>query len=203
MSNTFAPFGLRPAQRNDGVSPNYALQTRPIYYTDSNNIGLGDPVKTVSSGANQGTLDIASTNSQVAGVFWGVSYVDNVLGQVWRPSWTGPSTAVVNTVSANYIPDAGMVYEIQAGNSSAAIGQTSIGLNAAFASTSLGVPTTTSGISKAYLDASTIATTNTLPMRIVGFSTGFFNQAQNDPTSAYPVLLVTLNNLDATNTTGV
>lgn len=203
MTNTFAPFGLRPSQRSDGVSPNYAIQTRPIYYTNANKIAFNDPVKTVSSGTNQGTLDIAASTTQVAGVFLGCNYVDNVLGLVFRPAWTAPSTAVINTVSANYIPDSGMVYEIQAGNSTAAIGQTTIGLNASFASTSLGVPTTTSGISVAYLDASTIATTNTLPLRIVGYSQGFFNGAQNDPTSANPVLLVTLNNLDATNTTGV
>lgn len=200
MANTLAPFGLRYVSRNDGAQPNYAIQTRPIYYTNASQIGYGDPVRTVSTGINQGTLTIASTGTQVAGVFIGCTYTDSVLGLVERPSWAAPTTAIAGSVAAKYIPDSNAVFEIQAGNTAITVGQTSIGLNAAFGT--IPVPNS-AGISAAFLDATTIATTNTLPLRIIGYSTGFYNGAPNDPTSPYPVLLVTLNNLDATNTTGV
>jgi hypothetical protein len=176
------------------------ISYRPIYYTDTNKIAYGDAVKTVSSGVAQGTLDIATTNAQYAGVFIGCTYTDSVLGYVERPAWTAPTTAVLGSVNAKYIPDQEAVFEIQVGNLTTAVTQTSIGLNAAFGG--LGSPTTTSGISNAYLDGATIATTNTLPLRIIGYSQGFFNGAANDPTSANPVLLVTMNVGDATTTTG-
>lgn len=201
MSNVYAPFGLHYVQRSDGAQPNYAIQTKPIFYTDSSKIGYGDAVRTPSTGVNQGYLSLASTNTQVAGVFIGCYYTDSVLGYVERPSWTQPSTAVIGTVVGKYIPDMQAVYEIQVGNLATPVNQTSIGLNAAFGTTN-GVPNA-AGFSVAYLDGATIATTNTFPMRIIGFSTGFFNGGQNDPTSANPVVLVTLNNLDASNTTGV
>jgi hypothetical protein len=200
MSNVLAPFGLREAGRQDGASPNFAISTRPIYYTNSSTIGYGDAVKTVTSGVAQGTLTIASATSQYAGVFIGCSYVDSVLGFVERPAWLAPSTAVAGSVNAKYIPDTNALFEIQVGNLTTPLTQTAIGLNAGFGG--LGAPTTTSGISTAYLDGSTIATTSTLPLRIVGFSTGFFNNAANDPTSANPVVLVAMNVGDANVTTG-
>lgn len=201
MANVYAPFGMRESSRDDGAQPNYAINYRPIFYTDSNKIGYGDGVKTVSSGVNQGYLSITSTNGQIAGTFIGCSYVDSVLGLVERPSWTAPSTAVLGSVNAKYIPDGDAVFEIQVGNLVTAVPQSSIGLNAAFGG--LGTPTTTSGISQAYLDGATIGTTNTLPLRIIGYSQGFFNGAANDPASANPVMLVTFNNCDTNSQTGV
>lgn len=200
MANVYAPFGMRYIQRNEGSVPNYMIQTKPIYYTNANKIGYGDPVKTVTSGINQGTMDIASTNTQYAGTFIGCAYTDSVLGLVERPSWAAPSTAVLGSVVGKYIPDDTAVYEIQVGNLTSAVTQTSIGLNAAFG-TSNGLPNA-AGFSVAYLDGATIATTNTLPLRIIGYSTGFFNGAQNDPTSANPVLLVVPNNIDSNISTG-
>lgn len=197
MANTYAPFGLRYIGRRDGAEPNYALNTRPIYYTDSNKIAFGDPVKTVTSGISQGYASLSSTNSQILGVAFGVQYVDSNLGLVERPAWTAPSTAVASSVTAKIVSDSDAVFEIQVGNLTTALTQTSIGLNAAMGG--LGVPSTTSGISAAYLDGATIATTNTLPLRIVGFGTSI----TNDPTSAYPVVQVVFNNSDAVNTTGV
>jgi hypothetical protein len=201
MSNVYAPFGLHYIQRQDGAQPNYAIQTKPIFYTDSSTIGYGDPVQTQSSGVNQGYLHLAGTNTQMAGVFIGCYYTDSVLGYVERPSWTQPSTAVIGTVVGKYIPDSDAVFEIQVGNLTTPVTQTSIGLNAAFGTTN-GVPNK-AGFSTAYLDGSTIATTSTLPLRILGYSTGFFNGAQNDPTSANPVLIVAMNNSDANSSTGV
>lgn len=201
MTNVLAPFGLRYVGRNDGAEPNYAISYQPIYYTDSNKVAYGDAVKTVTSGINQGYASLSGTNTQISGVFLGCFYTDSVLGLVERPAWTAPSTAIQGSVQAKIIPDANAVFEIQVGNLTTAISQTSIGLNAAMGS--LGNPSTTAGISNAYLDGSTIATTNTLPLRIVGFSQGFFNGAQNDPTSANPVVLVRFNVADSNTTTGV
>lgn len=196
MSNTLAPFGARYTNRVDGAEPNYQISTAPIYYTNPNTIGYGDVVKTVTSGANQGTLDIAGTGSQVAGVFIGCSYVDSVLGYVERPSWSAPSTAVSGSVVGKYIPDVNAVFEMQVGNFTSAITQTSIGLNIGIGG--LGTPNS-AGYSIAYADGSTIGTTTVLPFRIIGYGTG----VNNDPTSANPVLRLVLNNCDLNSRAGV
>ena len=201
MANTYAPFGMRYINRRDGASPNYAIQTRPIFYTDSGKIAQYDVVKTGTTGYNQGYITQGSTNSQNVGLFVGCQYTDSVLGLVERPAWLAPSTAVAGSVNAKIIPDQDALFEIQVGNLTTPLNQTSIGLNAAFGG--VGAPTTTSGISTMYLDGSTIATTSTLPLRIVGFSAGIFNGALNDPTSANPVVLVQFNNIDNNNLTGV
>ena len=201
MANVYAPFGLRYISRRDGAQPNYAVQTRPIFYTDSGKIAQYDVVKTGTSGYNQGYITQGSTNSQNVGLFIGVQYTDSILGLVERPSWTAPSTAIAGSVNAKIVPDQDGLFEIQVGNLATPLTQTSMGLNAALGG--LGSPTTTSGISVAYLDGSTIATTSTLPLRIVGFSTGLFNGQLNDPTSANPVVLVQFNNIDNNNLTGV
>ncbi len=209
MANTYAPFGMRYVGREDGATYTFAISSRPIWYTNSNKIAYGDPVKTISTaGITQGTLDIATTGSQYAGVVIGVQYTDSVLGLVERPAWLAPSTAIANynattntttsSVIAKFIPDGDASFEIQANG---VLTYTSVGLNAGFGG--LGNPTTTSGISQAYLDTTLVGTSPTLPLRIIGFSQGIFNGQVNDPTSAYPVVLVTMNNGDTFNTTGV
>ncbi len=199
MSNVNSPFGFRYSRRLDGAEPNYQIATRPIASTNANKIGYGDPVKTGASGATylQGYLDIAATNSQMTGVFIGCSYVDSVLGYVERPSWTAPSTAVAGTVVGKIILDPMAVFECQVGNLTTAVPQTNMGLNANFGGT--GTPTTTSGISVAYLDGGTIQTTNSLNFRLIGFS----GAVNNDPLSANPIVEVIINNGDYNTTTGV
>lgn len=199
MTNTLAPFGFRYVSRVDGGEPNYAITNRPIASTNTNKIGFGDPVKTGAVGATflQGYIDIAATGAQMTGIFIGCSYVDSVLGYVERPAWTAPSTAVAGSVMAKYIPDADAMFEAQVGNLTTPLTQANIGNNANFGGA--GTPNTLSGISIAYIDGATIATTNSLNFRIVGFGPG----VNNDPTSANPVVQVILNNSDYNTTTGI
>jgi hypothetical protein len=202
MSNTLAPFGFRYIGRDDGAQPNYAISYKQIYYTDSNKIAFGDPVKTVSAtGANQGYMTLGTTNTQVLGIFIGCYYTDSNLGYVENKYWNAPTTALINTCQGKFIGDRDAQFEVQIGNLTTAITQTSIGLNAAFGGA--GTPTTTSGISTAYIDGATIQTTNTLPFRIQAFSQGYFNGAANDPTSANPIVNVILNSADINSLTGV
>ena len=199
MSNVSSPFGFRPSRRLDGAEPNYQISVRQIASTNANKIGYGDPVKTGASGATylQGYLDLATAGSQFSGIFIGCSYVDSVLGYVERPSWAAPSTAVAGSVLGKYIPDPMMVFECQVGNYTSAVTQANIGNNANFGGT--GTPTTASGISVAYLDGATIATTNTLNFRIIGFS----GAVNNDTTSANPIVEVIINSGDYNTTTGI
>lgn len=199
MANTYAPFGFRPSRRLDGAEPNYQIAARPLASTNTNKIGYGDPVKTGASGATflQGYLDIATTGSQMTGIFIGCSYTDTQLGYVERPAWLAPTTAVAGSVVGKVILDPMMVFEVQVGNDTSALTQANMGNNINLGGA--GSPTTTSGISQAYVDGATIATTNTLNFRLIGFSPA----VNNDPTSANPIVEVIINNGDYNTTTGI
>lgn len=201
MSNTLAPFGFRYISRDDGAQPNYAISYKPIFYTDSSKIAFGDPVKTATTGVNQGYMTLGTTNSQILGIFLGVDYTDSNLGFQTNKAWLAPSTAVSGSVNGKYIGDGDAMFEAQVGNLTTAVNQTSIGLNAAFGGA--GTPTTTSGISQAYIDGATFATTNTLPFRVYAFSQGLFNGQLNDTSSANPIVNVILNAADTNSQTGV
>ena len=201
MSNTLSPFGFRLASRADGAQPNYAIQYRQIAYNNTNKFGFGDPVKTL----NTGYIDAATAGSTFSGIFLGCEYVDtNFARKVYFPNWSAPSTATQYTVLAKVCMDPKALFVCQIGNDTSVKTQSIIGQNANFGG---GGAPNSAGISTAYLDGSTIATTSTLNFRIVGFAGGdntylTTGYVGNDPTSANPLVLVALNNCDWNTTTG-
>lgn len=181
MSNTSAPNGLTYMFPLNGTEPNIATRRAPILYTNPNSIGYGDPV--IQSG---GYIDKWSSGV-MTGVFYGCEYTDSTYGWVISKAWTAPSTAVSGSVEAIISVDNTAVFQIQAGNSSTTgVTIAQVGLNAAFGS--VGAPS--SGNSTAYLDVTTISTTSTLPVKIVGFGTS----PTNDVNSAYNWVQVIMNN---------
>ena len=77
MANTNTPFGLRPSQYSLGTG--WSGQTRTYYIpsTDGNAYAVGDPVKTLSGGADPSgvpavTLATAGTGNAIRGVITGV-----------------------------------------------------------------------------------------------------------------------------------
>jgi hypothetical protein len=139
------------------------------------NIQYGDPVIITNTGSTRGTLarfnatttaaTITSTGGGFGyvGVFVGVTFTDPVYGTVFRQNYTAGNTAT--DIQAYVVDDPDALFQVQADDS---LGQTALGCNAALIQTVAG----SSGVninSGVGLDASSIATTNTLPVRIVDF----------------------------------
>ena len=196
MSNINAPYGFQQSSTITGASPNYVVLERQIASNNTHQIGNGDPVIELSTGY----IDYAlSTSTIILGVFNGCKYYDTSQQKtIWSPYWTGASTALSGSITAYVIVDPQATYKVQAGNSSTTgVTLANIGLNATFGGQ--GSPVAGSGVSQAFLDVTTISTTNTLPFRIVGYA----QTPNNDSTSAYSSVIVKINTQSYNQSTGV
>ena len=177
MALTLAPYGLRPLNLLGGQS--YAGSTRlyaiPASYAV--NIQFGDPVVVTNTGSTRGTLarfnatttatTVTSTGGGFGfvGVFLGCTFTDPIYGRVFRQNYGASNPAT--DIQAYVVDDPDALFQIQADNT---LGQTALGCNASLIQTvagSAGV-NINSGVA---LQASSIGTANTLPLRIVDFVT--------------------------------
>ena len=176
MATTSAPYGIRPvnrlgAQSFAGATRLYAI---PSGYAVS--IQTGDPVIVTNTGSTRGTVarmnatttatTITSTGGGFGfvGVFMGCTYTDPVFGKIFRQTY--PAGTVASDIQAYVADDPDQVFQIQADE---ALNQTALGCNASLIQTVAGSSGyVASGLG---LDASSIATANTLPLRIVDFVT--------------------------------
>lgn len=197
MANVLAPFGFRWARQLTGTAPNCAQSVRKISASYATAIYHGDPVVSESTGYIEQA--VAGT-SPIAGIFAGCKYHSTSQGRtLWNNYW--PGNDATGDVEAYIIDDPQAVFMVQANAGPVALAD--VGNNANFA---LGTGTASSGLSGATLDASTVATTSTLPFRIIGYlgDTNFPAVGPgSDPTSEYNYVLVTLNNQDFKQLTGV
>lgn len=177
MALTLSPYGLRPLNLLGGQS--YAGSTRlyAIPATYAVNIQFGDPVIITNTGSTRGTVarfnatttatTVTSTGGGFGfvGVFLGCTFTDPVYGRVFRQNYGAGNTAT--DIQAYVVDDPDALFQIQADNT---LGQTALGCNAALIQTvagSAGV-NINSGVA---LQASSVATAATLPVRIVDFVT--------------------------------
>jgi len=200
MANIFTPFGFRFAGLVNASSPNYALTERQIASTNGTAIYKGDPVVQLNTGY---IAQATAGTTQIAGILDEVSWVSVSQGRrVWSPYWPG-SDAVAGSVRAYIIDSPDATFLVQTGNGGPFVLANS-GTNANFA---LGTGTAANGMSGAYLDFATLATTNTLPFRVLNVAgqPGFPTQVGNgsDGTTAYNLALVTFNNQDYKSLTGI
>lgn len=193
MSNTQAPNGFSVLSRYDGAAPNYPFVYRQIASSNTTVIGFGDPVEDLGNGY----IDLAAgATTTIYGIFIGCEYVDSSIGKRWSLSWPGVTTGVSGTIQAHIINDPSAQFLVQAGGATPIVNFTDIGANATFGGA--GAPNA-AGISTAYLDASTVNTTNTLAFRIMGFG----QRPDNDVTSNYNWAVVKMNNQVFNTTTGL
>jgi hypothetical protein len=191
MANTLAPFGFRLAKRGAGSAPNFELIKARILHSDSTKIYRGDPVKMQSTGyIAQWTASTAV--SQLWGIFSHCKYLSTSQGKtVNSPYWPG-ADAASGTVEAYLVPcvmSPTPVFVVQ--NSGTAITQADVGANA---DVSIGTGSTVGGcFSGATLDQSTLATTATLPFRIVGLYEGAEGANGMDHASSYNWVYVAAN----------
>lgn len=166
MSNTAAPYGLRPVNLIGGQP--YAGSTRLIKIASgyAANIFFGQPVSVVANGVVEvAAVTTTAPATGVTGVFVGCTYTDpNLNIPVYKQYW--PTGTVASDAFAYIVDDPDIVMQVQADDT---VPQTALGanisLNASSGSTGTGNSTTSA-------DVAGIAVTAALPLRIVGFVNG-------------------------------
>lgn len=192
MANTLAPFGFSESSNLNGA-PTYQMSQRRVASTNATAIYKGDPVTQLNTGY---IAQSAAGTTQISGVFTGCEYQSvSQKKPVWSPYWPGSDAS--GDVLCSVIDQPNAVFRVQ-GN--AQIPFSAVGNNANFA---LGTGNASTGMSGATLDVSTIATTSTLPFKIVGLVSDPPGSNGADTTTAYNWAYVTFNWQDYKSTTGI
>lgn len=180
-----APFGARPAKSLSSRHNSTGNEIYPIASGYNTNIFYGDFVDLLADGTIAKATGTATINT--IGVFLGCEYTEPNLNYRLRGQYYPANTVgvlgSVNQINAYIATDPEAVFLMQANGS---VGLDSVGSNAAIVQTN-GV--TQIGNSRNALDQSTIATTNTLPLRILGIDQGPLNA----PGDAFTNVLVKIN----------
>lgn len=195
MANANAPFGLWPERQTSGQYWTGAANTYFIPSSYGSNLFLGDPmVPTGTSDANGipgVTLATAGSSNYTLGPIVGiVSGGEPIIPvtrdlPIYHPASTGQYVLIADDVD--------MMFKIQEDGNA--------GTNASFGNANLvaGSGSTVTGYSGWQLQSSSVATTNTLQLRILWP----LRVSNNTPGTTNSVWLVTINLHSLSNTTGV
>jgi len=192
MANTNGSFGLRPVGTVGQNGNTGGLTEYRIASDNTNKMYQGSPVKPLAAGVIDIVGAAAGGTVGLLGVFWGCEYVSSSTGKtVWSNTWPGSGADSTYPVKAFVYDDPMQVFVIasDATLTDEATARAHVFANANFSTATTGDDTT--GLSAGRLAVSTIATTNTLNLRVMGI--------QQDPDNAdfaaagIPVL-VRLNN---------
>lgn len=181
MSATATPMGAEPV---GGLSAcgSFSGKVRHIKIASgyATNIFYGDFVKLVNTGTIE--KDAGTATATPVGIFMGCFYTDpNTSQPTFNQMW--PTGTVASDAMAYVLDDPDAVFRMQGDG---ALAQTTLGNNIAIIQTS---GSTTIGRSKNAVDASTAATTDTLPLRILEFMDG----PDSSVGDAYTDVLLTYN----------
>jgi len=195
MANAETAFGLRPIGMA-GSGPNSTGLTKYEIASDNTNaifqysicVPLAAGVIDQAGATDGGT-------TQALGVLMGIEYVDSTLNKtIYKNFWPGSGSVSVDTnfpVKALVADNPNQLFVVAA---DATLTDRATALTGVFANASLGTSartgSTTTGRSNSELGVSTINTTATLPLRIVGLADDASN---NDWGSAGAHLYVRLN----------
>ena len=164
MATTAAPYGARPVGTLS-ASGSFTGKTVQIKVASgyATSIFHGDFVKMVAAGTVE--KDAGTTSLTCIGIFLGCKYTDpNTNQMTFNQYW--PASTVASDAVAYVLTDPNATFMMQGDD---AIAQTALGANFAVVQTA---GSTSIGKSKNACDASTVATTNTSPLRIVEFVDG-------------------------------
>lgn len=192
MANASRPTGLRPVKHINGSAWNGATEQFALLAADSTVVGIGDIVNWGGTADANGVASITRATSD-AGLPVGVvvGFVPDYTNLALPSQYRLASTARYAFVCV----DPTVVYEVQAGASTAI---TAVGMNMGMNYTAVNTAT---GVSAMTALGGAGATTNTLPLKVLGTAQRP-DQDMSDPLSWK--LLVTLNTANlAGNTTGV
>ncbi len=164
MATSAAPTGAEPVGTLS-ASGSFTGKVRHIKIASGYGTAIfyGDFVKLVSSGTVE--KDTGTTSLTPVGVFMGCSYTDPSTNQKTFNQQFPASTAA-SDIMAYVLDDPNVLMQMQG---DATLAQTTLGNNVAVVQTA---GSTSIGRSKNAVDSSTVATTNTLPLRIIDFVDG-------------------------------
>ena len=195
MANQETAYGLRPIGLVGSGANSTGLTTYEIASNNTNAIYNGSIVVPTSSGVIDQAGDTAGGTTQALGVLMGVEYVDSVTKKTtFLNYWPGSGSVSVDTnypVKALVADNPNQLFKVA---SDASLTNRATALATVFANASLGTSarsgSTATGRSSAALSVSSVNTTATLPLRIVGI---LDDEANSDFTAAGIPLIVRLN----------
>ena len=164
MATSAAPTGAEPVGTLS-ASGSFTGKVRHIKIASGYGTAIfyGDFVKLVSSGTVE--KDTGTTTLTPVGVFMGCSYTDpNTNQKTFNQQF--PASTAASDIMAYVLDDTSVLMRMQG---DATLAQTTLGNNVAVVQTA---GSTSIGRSKNAVDSSTVATTNTLPLRIIDFVDG-------------------------------
>ena len=195
MANVSRVNGLSVIKNLIGGASTGQVNLYFIPSTNASNVFIGDPVKadttgdtTAAGGQGLGVQSVVPSGAAEASVGVVVGFATNPLN-LNTPQFRAASTGRYVLVS----DDPNQIYEVQTSNGTLTLAD--VGLNASFG---ISAGSTTTGSSGVTLDVATVATTATLPLKIVGFVQRPDNEIGN-PNSK---VLVKINNSQLATGTG-
>jgi len=191
MANSNTPTGLSPVRHRSGAPYNGSATRYFVPASDSTALYVGDPVILAGSADTDGVATV--TKATAAGGAYMLGPVVSV-EPISRDSTVYREASVARYVWVADDPD--LIFEVQEDAVGGALAVADVGLNADWIA---GTGSTVTGISGAMLDTSTKATTNTLQLRILGFS----QKVDNEVGNAYAKVLVAINLHSLRNLTGI
>lgn len=110
MSNTNAPFGLRPVRQLSGCA-DISISPYTIASSEATAMALGSPVKLTGTGTN---IALAAAGDTAVGVFAGVEYL-NTQGEHVRSQYWPAGTVTYDGTDAQALvwDDPNIIFEIQ------------------------------------------------------------------------------------------
>jgi hypothetical protein len=195
MANTDSSYGLRPISRQGSSANSTGMTEYRIAVANTNPIFHGMAVIPLAAGVIDDLQAAAGGNVSICGVFGGCEYVSSTTGAtIWSNYWPGTGADTTFPVKAFVYDDPNQLFQIATSNVVAAANteaevRTAVFANIALATGNSG--STTTGLSSATADLNTIATTNTLALRIMGIQD---DPANSDFTAAGIPLIVRINN---------
>ena len=195
MANQETAFGLRPVGLVGSGANSTGVTEYEIASNNTDVIYNGEIVVPLAAGVIGQAGDTAGGTTQALGVLVGVQYHGSTQKKpVWLNYWPGSGSVSVDTnypVKALVADNPNQLFVVAA---DATLTDRATALATVFANASLGTSarsgSTDTGKSSAQLSVSSVATTATLPLRIVGLVD---DDANNDYASAGAHLLVRLN----------
>ena len=195
MANTNGSWGLRPVAKvgqNSNSTGVTGYTTYEIANANSNVIYQGSPVIPLSTGYIDIVGAAGGGSVGLIGSFQGCRYVASTTGKpTWSMYWPGSGADSNHPIRCFVADDPMQIFSIatDATWTSKATARAGVYANADFATGTRG--STTTGQSSATLGVSTINTTNTLNLRILGWEEDAMNE---DFAAAGIPVLVRLNN---------
>lgn len=185
MAATATPYGLRPLNMLGGQPMSHGFRQYQIADGYATSIFNGDLVSLVTGGTIEKFTGTTTAVPPPVGVFIGCEYELTDAGLYFKQMWTASTSVKSGTKAWGYVvDDPDMLFAIQADDS---LDLAALGGNAALVQGAGNAATGNSGVS---LDASSVAVTATLPLRIVDYVN---MQGFSDLGDAFTDVIVRLN----------